>query len=147
MRINPLLAVLAVGVGLLAAPASAVAPDVVHKTATLPEIGVSDFQNTLLPGSVEDDRGVLLGGIGSGLFPLGANEYWTVTDRGPNGEVGDARTFLVPGFTPTLVRVKVQEPDLVVREAIPITTPGGDPVTGLANLPIAGDPLPYAADA
>ena len=147
MRFHPLLAVLALGAGVLAPPAHSIEPLTVHKSATLGEIPVGDFQNGLLPGTVADDRGVLLGGIGSGLFPLGANEYWAVTDRGPNGEVGDARTFLVPDFTPTLVRIKVQEPGIVVREAIPVTTPGGEPVTGLANLPIPGDPLPFAADA
>lgn len=99
MRVNPLLVVLAVGAGLLAAPAHAAGPLAVHKKSTLSEVAVGAFQNDLLPGSVADDRGVLLGGIGSGLFPIGANEYWTVTDRGPNGEVGDARTFLVPDFT------------------------------------------------
>jgi hypothetical protein len=56
----------------------------VTKTSTLSDIPLGDFQNDLLPGSVEDDRGVQLGSIGSGLFPLGGNEYWTVTDRGPN---------------------------------------------------------------
>lgn len=119
----------------------------VAKSVELPDVPLGDFQNGLLPDSVAEDRGVLLGGIGSGLFSTGGNGYWTVTDRGPNGEIGDARTFLVPEFTPTLVRVKAQDPSIIVDEAVPITTPGGDPVTGLPNLPIAGDPPPIAADA
>ena len=80
--------------------------------------------------------------------PSVRNEYWTVTDRGPNGEIGDTRTFIVPEFTPTLVRDQGAGPDdHRSLEAIPITTPDGDPVTGLPNLPLAGDPPPYAADA
>ena len=77
---------------------------------------------------------------GAACSPLGGNSYWTVTDRGPNGEIGDARTFLVPDFTPTLVRIKVQDPSITVDEAVPITTPDGDPVTGLPNLADPGRP-------
>src|SRR5437868_2702696 len=51
----------------------------VTKTSTLPDIPLGEFQNKLLPGSIADDRGVQLGSIGSALFPLGGNEYWTVT--------------------------------------------------------------------
>jgi len=146
MRIVPLVIVPLLAAG-LSAPALAAGSPAVTKSATLPDIALGAFQNAELPGSVSDDRGVLLGGIGSGLFALGANEYWTVTDRGPNGEIGDTRTFIVPEFTPTLVRVKVQDPSIEVLEAIPITTPEGDPVTGLPNLALPGDPPPVAADA
>ncbi|HSV38595.1 MAG TPA: esterase-like activity of phytase family protein [Nocardioidaceae bacterium] len=146
MRIAPLVLVPLLAAG-LTAPALAAGSPQVTKAATLPDIPLGAFQNAELPDSVSDDRGVLLGGIGSGLFPLGGNEYWTVTDRGPNGEIGDDRTFIVPEFTPTLVRVKVQDPSMKVLEAIPITTPEGEPVTGLPNLPIAGDPPPKSADA
>ena len=146
MRIVPLVIVPLLAAG-LSAPALAAGSPAVTKSATLPDIALGAFQNAELPGSVSDDRGVLLGGIGSGLFALGANEYWTVTDRGPNGEIGDTRTFIVPEFTPTLVRVKVQDPSIKVLEAIPITTPEGDPVTGLPNLALPGDPPPVAADA
>ena len=146
MRIVPLVIVPLLAAG-LSAPALAAGSPAVTKSATVPDIALGAFQNAELPGSVSDDRGVLLGGIGSGLFALGANEYWTVTDRGPNGEIGDTRTFIVPEFTPTLVRVKVQDPSIKVLEAIPITTPEGDPVTGLPNLALPGDPPPVAADA
>jgi len=131
---------------LVAPPAVATEAPYVDKSATLPDIPLGDLQNSMHPGSIADDRGVMLGGIGSGLFPLGHNEYWTVTDRGPNGEIGDIRTFLVPDFTPTLVHVRVRGTTIEVLEAIPITTPEGEPVTGLPNLEIAGDPAPYAAD-
>ena len=139
MRLLPAVSLLAVTV--LAAPAVAADTSYVDKRVTLPAIGLEDVQPT-----VADDHGVELGGIGSGLFPLGRNEYWTVTDRGPNGEVGDARTFIVPEFTPTLVRVRARGTDLQVLETIPLTTPAGEPVTGLPNFAVAGDPAPVLAD-
>jgi len=147
MRIAPILVTPLLLTGALTVPALAAGSPTVTKAASLPDVPLGAFQNAVLTGSVTNDRGVLLGGIGSGLFALGGNEYWTVTDRGPNGEIGDLRTFLVPEFTPTLVRIKVQDPQVRVLEAIPITTPDGVPVTGLPNLPLAGDPPPYAADA
>ncbi|MET4611142.1 hypothetical protein ABIC28_002123 [Rhodococcus sp. PvR044] len=129
-----------------AAPASAAPPaaPIVKSSATLPATPLSDVQK-----QIADDRGVNLGGIGSGIFPIGGNEYWTVTDRGPNGEVkvdgSDRRTFVVPEFTPALVRIRVVGDRISVLETLPLTTPAGAPVTGLSNLP--RDEKPYAADA
>ncbi len=139
MRLLPAVSLLAVTV--LAAPAVAADASYVDKRVTLPAIALEDVQSTVL-----DDHGVELGGIGSGLFALGRNEYWTVTDRGPNGEVGDARTFIVPEFTPTLVKVRARGNTLQVLETIPLTTPAGEPVTGLPNFAVAGDPAPVLAD-
>ncbi len=130
----------------VAAPVSAAPPadPVVTSSATLPAIALSEVQ----PG-IGDDRGVHLGGIGSGLFHIDGDEYWTVTDRGPNGEVSvdgkDRRTFVVPEFTPALVRIRVDGPTITVLETLPLTTPTGTPVTGLSNLP--RDEKPYGADA
>lgn len=148
MRIAPVIATCLVAA--IAAPATAafaVGVPTVDKTVTLPAIPLAGFQNAELPGTIADDRGVQLGGIGSGLFPAErANEYWTITDRGPNGEIGDLRTFLVPTFTPTLVKVRARGTKLEVLDHVPITTPAGAPVTGLPNFAVAGDPAPYAAD-
>lgn len=120
----------------------------VTKTSTLPDIALGDFQNAVLPGSIEDDRGVRLGSIGSGLFPLGGNEYWTVTDRGPNPEVyDDVRTYVVPAFDPTLVRIKVRGTSIDVLESIPITNAEGKPVTGMPNRNADDESTPLAADA
>ena len=120
----------------------------VTKTSTLPDISLAEFQNELLPGTIADDRGVNLGSIGSGLFPLGGNEYWTVTDRGPNPEVyDDVRTFIVPDFAPTLVRIKVQGTSIDVRESIPVTNAEGKPVSGLPNRAFGEESAPLAADA
>lgn len=46
-------------------------------TATLGDLSLGPFSNALLPGTVADDRGVDLGGIGSDLYPAGRRgEFW-----------------------------------------------------------------------
>jgi hypothetical protein len=79
----------------------------------LPDIPLSRFQNELLPEhAIADDRGMMLGGIGSDLWHGSGDdqdEFWGVTDRGPNdeikvkvgGEKETRRTFPVPEFTPS----------------------------------------------
>ncbi|MCT9088967.1 esterase-like activity of phytase family protein [Streptomyces sp. ASQP_92] len=123
----------------------------VTNTAVLGNIPLGGFSNGLLPGTVDDDRGIHLGGIGSDLFPAERQgEFWTVTDRGPNGQIKvgktKRRTFPVPGFDPAIVKVRVTGDTLTVLKSIPITTRSGAPVTGLPNL--AGhDEAPYTFDA
>ncbi|MFD5514531.1 esterase-like activity of phytase family protein [Streptomyces sp. NPDC127066] len=125
-------------------------PRVTH-TATLGNIPLGTFSNALLPGTVGDDRGVDLGGIGSDIYPAGRKgEFWTVTDRGPNGQIKVAgtkrRTFPVPGFDPAIVKIRVCGDTVKVIDSIPITTSSGKPVTGLSNQ--AGrDEAPYSYDA
>ncbi|MGP8297419.1 esterase-like activity of phytase family protein [Streptomyces inhibens] len=146
------LAVLATAV--VPGPASAQAgppPAVVTGSARLPAIPLGEFSNELLPGSVGNDRGVKLGGIGSDLFPAGrAGEFWTVTDRGPNGQIkvdgSKRRTFPVPGFDPALVKIKVRGDRVTVLDAWPITTRSGKAVTGLPNQR-SRDEAPYTFDA
>ncbi|WP_406276901.1 esterase-like activity of phytase family protein [Streptomyces sp. NBC_00191] len=120
-------------------------------TAVLADIPLGDFSNALLPGSVADDRGVDLGGIGSDIFPAGRKgEFWTVTDRGPNGQIKvdgkKRRTFPVPGFDPAIVKIRVSGDRVQVLKAIPITTRSGKPVTGLPNQ-ASRDEAPYTYDA
>ncbi|MGW0732229.1 esterase-like activity of phytase family protein [Streptomyces sp. NPDC002851] len=117
--------------------------------ASLPRIPLGEFSNQLLPGSVDDDRGVALGGVGSGLFREAggrSGEFWMMTDRGPNGEVmvegAKRRTFPVPGFTPALVKVRQEGGELRVLRAIPVTDSAGKGVTGLSNVP-GYDEAPY----
>ncbi len=120
-------------------------------SATLGDIPLGTFSNTLLPGTVGDDRGVDLGGIGSDIYPAGRKgEFWTVTDRGPNGQIKVAgekrRTFPVPGFDPAIVRIRVSGDTVKVLDAIPVTTSSGKPVTGLSNQK-GRDEAPYSYDA
>lgn len=123
----------------------------VTRTATLGDIPLGGFSNALLPGTVADDRGVDLGGIGSDIWPTGRKgEFWTVTDRGPNGQIKvdgkKRRTFPVPGFDPAIVKIRVSGDTVKVLDAIPITTSSGKPVSGLPNQ--AGrDEAPYSYDA
>ena len=123
----------------------------VVRTATLGDIPLGTFSNTLLPGTVDDDRGVDLGGIGSDIYPTGRKgEFWTVTDRGPNGQIKvdgtKRRTFPVPGFDPAIVRIRVSGDTVRVLEAIPVTTRSGKAVTGLSNQQ-GRDEAPYSYDA
>lgn len=103
-------------------------------TYTLPEIGLSEFlaEELGLPGV--DDHNINLGGIGSDLWPGDDdNEYWLITDRGPNGE--DPRTFPVPEFTPFILKVKAKKSGaLEIKKAIPITGIN-DAITGITGLP------------
>jgi hypothetical protein len=129
----------------------------------LPTVGLTEFQEPLLPevdyvpiptppDGAEADRKVNLGGIGSDLFRApgtSTNEFYMITDRGPNGEAqvsGTARrTFPVPWFDPAILYVRASGPDMKILQAIPIV--GGSncdvPVGGLPNL---GDPINSPAD-
>src|SRR5215468_10269829 len=65
------------------------AQDKIIATYTLPDTPIKQFQNALLPGSVANDRKVLLGSVGSDLWhgPKDPrDEFWMITDRGPNGQ-------------------------------------------------------------
>ncbi|WP_306323219.1 MULTISPECIES: esterase-like activity of phytase family protein [unclassified Streptomyces] len=148
----PIAALVALG----AAPAATGAPTgsgaaEVTGSATLGDIPLGEFSNALLPDSVGNDRGVDLGGIGSDLFPAGRDgEFWTVTDRGPNGQIKvdgtKRRTFPVPGFDPAIVKIRVAGEKVQVLDAIPLTTRSGKPVTGLSNQE-GRDEKPYSYDA
>ncbi|MFG2647813.1 esterase-like activity of phytase family protein [Streptomyces sp. NPDC048436] len=120
-------------------------------TATLGDIPLGTFSNSLLSGTVRDDRGVDLGGIGSDIYPAGRKgEFWTVTDRGPNGQIKvggkKRRTFPVPGFDPAIVKVRVSGDTVKVIDALALTTSSGRPVTGLPNQE-GRDEAPFTYDA
>ncbi|MFD7298421.1 esterase-like activity of phytase family protein [Streptomyces sp. NPDC059897] len=148
----PLAALVAIGMPPAAtgAPTGSGAAEVTG-SATLGDIPLGTFSNALLPGTVGDDRGVDLGGIGSDLYPAGREgEFWTVTDRGPNGQIKvdgtKRRTFPVPGFDPAIVKIRVTREQVKVLDAIPLTTTSGKPVTGLSNQE-SRDEKPYSYDA
>ncbi|MFJ8764176.1 esterase-like activity of phytase family protein [Streptomyces clavifer] len=120
-------------------------------SAVLGDVPLAGFSNGLLPGTVPDDRGVTLGGIGSDIFPAGRRgEFWTVTDRGPNGQIKidgkKRRTFPVPGFDPAIVRIRVDGKQIKVLDSLPLTTRSGAAVTGLPNQE-GRDEAPYTFDA
>ena len=122
---------------------------------TLPDVPIAAFQNAKLPGTVANDRKLLLGGIGSDLWHSPgdpADQFWMVTDRGPNGLVPVAgvarRTFPIPEFTPTIIKVRAANGVIEILEALPIVGQSGKPVTGLSNLEkIDETPYDFKAEA
>ena len=121
---------------------------------TLPDLPLGQVQNVVLPGSLQNDRGMLLGGVGSDLWHDKNdrdNEYWMITDRGPNGQIrvngANRRTFPIPDFTPHIVHVRLNDTTgaIDVLQAIPIVGQSGNGVTGLSNLPRDEVPYDYSA--
>lgn len=124
----------------------------VTATYTLADLPIAAVQNAALPGSITNDRQLLLGGIGSDLWHGASdppNEFWMVTDRGPNGQikVGDAnrRTFPIPEFDPVILHVRVEGGAITILQALPILGQSGQPVTGLSNLDRDEPPYDYRA--
>ena len=143
---RPVLAGLALAAAMIAVPGAASADpterSVVVKDVTIPLVPLGDLQR-----DITDDRGVKLGGLGSGLFPADRRgDYWMVTDRGPNGQVGadKRRTFPIPEFDPAIVLVATRF-GVEIKKYIPLVGTSGKPITGLSNQP-GHDELPYTWD-
>jgi Esterase-like activity of phytase len=116
-------------------------PNKVIATYTLPDTPIKPFQTAVLPGSVANDRKVLLGSVGSDLWhgPTDPqDEFWMLTDRGPNGQIKvdgtNRRTFWVSDFTPMILKVKTEGKTIRILETVAIVGQSGKPVTGLPNL-------------
>ena len=81
--------------------------------AIFPDLSIAAVQNARLPGSVTDDRQILLGGVGSDLWHGPADppdELWMVTDRGPRGRGDDGKdrqAFAIPEYTPMILHVRL----------------------------------------
>jgi hypothetical protein len=110
--------------------------------STLARMPLSSFEAATVPGAPKmADFGLSMGSIGSDVYPAEApDEYRMVTDRGPNGKMKVAkhvkhRTMPMPGFDPSIVRVKTGGGALNIVQTIPLTTTDGRPVTGLPNSP------------
>jgi hypothetical protein len=119
-----------------AVPAQADLPAgaVLESTHALPAV--------LLPGGHD----VALGGLSDLCVTVrdaAGITLWTLTDRGPNGTVGNGdgerRTLLAPDFSPVLLRLRMPAraaaEDLVNVEAmLPLTAASGAAVTGRPNV-------------
>jgi hypothetical protein len=142
---------------LLGAPA--LAQNKVTGVYTLPEIPIKKFQNSVLPGTIDNDRKILLGSVGSDLW-RGPNdapgEFWMITDRGPNGQIKvdgkNRRTFWIPEFNPAIVKVKLDGNEIRIIETLPIVGQSGKPIGGMPNIKdldetpyeyTAQNPLPF----
>ena len=142
-------AVCGVAFGLWAATGGSVGAAVlgVIQVAELPDMPLSVFHNVLFRYPIDqiaDDHGVRMGSLGSDLFHDPAdsyNEFWTVTDRGPNGNPG-RRTFVAPKFDPVILHVRVQDNRISILGALPILDAAGLPVSGLSNVDTF-DETPY----
>ena len=139
----------AAGVALLAGMGITIkaAGNQVIQVAELADTALGAFHNRLYPSAADHivvDRGVRMGSLGSDIYQGpddSYNEFWAVTDRGPNGNPG-RRTFLTPTFNPVIMHVRVQGGAITVLREVPILDASGRPVTGLPN--VAGfDETPY----
>lgn len=95
---------------------------------------------------VAGGKTLFLGGF-SGLFYEGRTKsgklkFVTHTDRGPNGEpTGVRRPFLLPDFTPEIVRMQLNPRNgkLRITQRIPLRGPDGALLSGLPNTAIPGN--------
>ncbi len=129
-----------------------IAPGQLAAVATVPAVPVAALQNSRLPGTIDNDRGLKLGGVGSDLWRSASDtpgEYWMVTDRGPNGQVRaggkNRRTFPIPSYSPLILRVRVDGANVEILDSIPIVGQSGRPVTGLPNVEDHETPYDYTA--
>ena len=128
-------------------------PNKVIASFTLPDTPLKPFQTAIIPESIVNDRKILLGSVGSDLWhgPTDArDEFWMLTDRGPNGQIKvdgrNRRTFWVPDFTPIILRVKTEGKTIRILETVAIVGQSGKPVTGLPNIKgIDETPYNYSA--
>lgn len=133
-------------------PAPIPTPTII-KAYNLPNISISSVMSNVLPNTIINDRKILLGGVGSGLWRNAndpANEFWMITDRGPNGQIRvndvNRRTFPIPEYTPLILNVRVEGESIKILQTIPIIGQSGKGVTGLSNLDKI-DEIPYTFDA
>lgn len=126
------------------APQTVFAADapVLVSTAVLPDIALAAASNIAISNSVANDQGVLLGGIGSDLYHMpgdAADIFYVVTDRGPNNDTvqpdkSSGTGFVVPTFSPLILKIKLNGTSVQVLETIAIKTKNGAGTTGLPNV-------------
>ena len=126
------------------APQTVFAADapVLVSTTVLPDIALAAASNSAISNSVANDQGVLLGGIGSDLYHMpgdAADIFYVVTDRGPNNDTvqpdkSSGTGFVVPTFSPLILKIKLNGTSVQVLETIAIKTKNGAGTTGLPNV-------------
>jgi hypothetical protein len=112
-------------------------------------IGKFDWKNPPALG-----KGISEGGF-SGLIHLPndpADTFYTLADRGPNGEVGKdkLRTFPVESYNPRIYKFKIANGEIQILDTIKLQLPAGKSdkvtknayITGLPNLE-GSDEVPY----
>ena len=95
------------------------------------------------------------GGYGSdaAAHPTNANQFYVLTDRGPNadfdGIAGKGKQFLVPNYTPSIGLFELQADGKIIKvEEIALKDRNGNPVSGLPNPKAFGgtNEIPYDID-
>ena len=118
-----------------------------------PTTDIYEFDPAAMPpiGTTAAGQQLSLGGFSGlhfeGIDPAtGRYKFVTHTDRGPNAEpTGILRPFLLPDFTPQIVRFEFDPvaKSLSLTQRIPLQRAPGDLLTGLANIVVstnANDP-------
>lgn len=111
-------------------------------TSVLPDITLKSASNNAIPNAVENDQGVLLGGMGSDLFHIPGDPtdiFYVITDRGPNNDTvqpdkSAGTGFVVPTFSPLILKVQISATSVKVLDTIAIKTKNGSGATGLPNI-------------
>ena len=116
----------------------------VVNTYTLPRVSLAQMGNpacdepALARAKTNGLEFTDLPSIGSGLAYAGTNEFWGITDRGPNGTADDGdtgvRTFPLPQFCPTIFRVRVVGKEIQILQSIPLVDSQHKRISGLSNL-------------
>ncbi len=92
------------------------------------------------------------GGYGSdaAAHPTNANQFYALTDRGPNadfdGSAGKGKQFLVPNYTPSIGLFELQAGGKIIKiKEILLKDRRGNPISGLPNPKALGgtDEVPY----
>ncbi len=108
--------------------------------------------NAAYPESKLEIRG---GGFGSdaAAHPTNANQFYVLTDRGPNadfeGSAGKGKQFLIPDYTPRIGLFELQADGSVTKiKEILLKDSSGKPISGLPNPKALGgtNEVPYDID-
>jgi Esterase-like activity of phytase/Bacterial Ig domain len=95
------------------------------------------YQTHLPPLATIGGVNITAGGYGSSLAPVpGSNdEYYGLTDRGPNVTAPDGVTKIepLPSFDPAIGKFKLVGTDAVLEKKIPLEAGDGTPYNGLVN--------------
>ena len=130
-------------------------------------IAIKDFiQGALLPFTIMDNQRIngaypdkkleiRNGGFGSdaAAHPSHANQFYALTDRGPNadfeGSAGRGKQFLTPDYTPRIGLFELQADSHIIKiKEILLKDAHGNPISGLPNPKALGgtNEIPYDVD-
>ncbi|WP_321277403.1 esterase-like activity of phytase family protein [Thiomicrorhabdus indica] len=133
-----------------------------NNTSTTPSIAPEGvylpynvLRSDLIDGKTQQTFEVRNGGYGSAAtaHPTNANQFYALTDRGPNatftGDYGKGKKFPTPNYTPRVGLFEVSDNGTVslVKEIL-LKRPDGSNITGLPNTSALGGTgeTPYNAD-